>query len=143
MMYDITIFTMVFAFMKLKANFLAVLTAFALSTEGAHAQSVNLGMSAPLSGSNAALGKEISEGALAYFRKINSEGGIQGRTINLVVMDDKNDRATAGANSRKLLTEQKAIGLFGFASATLTLDAISVAQNRPPLQGDINSRRPC
>jgi branched-chain amino acid transport system substrate-binding protein len=101
----------------------------ALLYQSANAQSaVTLGMSAPLSGGNAALGKEISEGALAYFRKVNAEGGVQGRSINLVVLDDKNDRATAGANAKKLLTENKAIGLFGFASATLTLDAIAAAR---------------
>jgi branched-chain amino acid transport system substrate-binding protein len=93
-------------------------------------QTIVIGMSAPLSGSNAALGKEISEGALAYFRKVNAEGGVQGRNVNLIVLDDKNDRATAGANAKKLVTENKAIALFGFASATLSLDAIAVAQEQ-------------
>ena len=87
-----------------------------------------IGQSVPLTGSNAAFGKDIRDGALAYFKTVNAKGGVEGRLIELVSLDDKNDRKTAGANAQKLLQENKVAALFGFASATLSLDAMPLAE---------------
>ncbi|HET9580994.1 MAG TPA: ABC transporter substrate-binding protein [Usitatibacter sp.] len=89
-----------------------------------------IGQSAPLTGSNAEIGKDIRDGALAYFKRVNEAGGINGRLIELVSLDDKNDRKTAGANANKLVNEQNAVALFGFASATLSLDAMPVVKEK-------------
>ncbi len=94
-----------------------------------HAQTPWLiGQSAPLSGGNAAFGTDIRDGALAYFKSINAKGGVDGRQIELVSLDDKNDRKSAGTNAQKLLQETKVAALFGFASATLSLDAMPLAE---------------
>ena len=87
-----------------------------------------IGQSAPLTGSNAAFGIDIRDGALAYFKMVNAKGGVDGRQIELLSLDDKNDRKIAGANAQKLLQENKAAALFGFASATLSLDAMPLAE---------------
>ena len=87
-----------------------------------------LGQSVPLSGSNAAFGIDIRDGALAYFKSVNAKGGVDGRQIELLSLDDKNDRKLAGANAQKLLQENKVAALFGFASATLSLDAMPLAE---------------
>ena len=89
-----------------------------------------VGQSAPLTGSNAEIGKDIRDGAIAYFKKVNDAGGINGRQIQLVSVDDKNDRKTAGANANKLVNEQNVVALFGFASATLSLDAMPVVKEK-------------
>jgi branched-chain amino acid transport system substrate-binding protein len=87
-----------------------------------------VGQSAPLSGSNAAMGRDIRDGATAYFKSVNARGGIAGRPIELVTLDDANNRQTAAANTQKLLAEKRAVALFGFASATLSLDAMPQAE---------------
>jgi branched-chain amino acid transport system substrate-binding protein len=87
-----------------------------------------VGQSAPLTGGNAAFGKDIRDGALAYFKTVNAKGGVAGQPINLVTLDDANDRKQAGVNTQKLLTENKAVALFGYASATLSLDAMPLAE---------------
>lgn len=89
-----------------------------------------IGESAPLTGSNAELGKDIRDGALAYFRKVNAAGGVHGRMLELVSIDDRNDRKTAGANAVKLVEQQNAVALFGFASTTLSLDAMPIVKDR-------------
>ncbi|MEP7068451.1 MAG: ABC transporter substrate-binding protein [Usitatibacter sp.] len=94
------------------------------------AEKIRIGQSAPLTGSNADFGKEIRDGALAYFRKVNETGGVNGRQIELVSLDDKNDRKTAGANAVKLVTDMNVLALFGFASATLSLDAMPIVKER-------------
>ena len=87
-----------------------------------------VGQSVPLTGSNAAFGTDIRDGTLAYFKSVNAKGGVEGRPIELVSLDDKNDRKLAGSNTEKLLKENKASALFGFASATLSLDAMPQAE---------------
>ena len=87
-----------------------------------------VGQSAPLSGSNAAMGRDIRDGALAYFKAVNARGGVAGRPIELVTLDDANDRKTAGTNTQKLLAEKRPAALFGYASATLSLDAMPQAE---------------
>src|SRR3954463_13458520 len=87
---------------------------------GVTASTIIIGQSAPLSGSNQELGQDIRNGALAYFKKINEAGGIQGRKIELVTLDDGNDVKRAGENARQLIEGQGVFALFGYASATLS-----------------------
>jgi branched-chain amino acid transport system substrate-binding protein len=97
----------------------------------AHAQDKWIvGQSAPLSGGNAKFGTDIRDGARAYFASVNARGGVQGQPIELVTLDDRNDRATAGANTKKLLEDKSLLALFGYASATLSLDALPQAEAR-------------
>jgi branched-chain amino acid transport system substrate-binding protein len=87
-----------------------------------------IGQSAPLTGNNAEIGTAIRDGALAYFKTVNARGGIAGSLVELVTLDDKNDRKAATANTVKLLNDNKAVALFGYASATLSLDAMPMAE---------------
>ena len=87
-----------------------------------------VGQSAPLTGSNAAFGRDIRDGAAAYFKSVNAKGGVGGMPVELVTLDDKNDRKQAGVNTQQLLTTHDAVALFGFASATLSLDAMPQAE---------------
>ncbi|MBG9386636.1 ABC transporter substrate-binding protein [Caenimonas aquaedulcis] len=109
-----------------KAGIAAVIWAAAVSV---HAQDkIIVGQSAPLTGGNAQFGKDIRDGANAYFESVNAKGGIGGKPIELLSIDDKNDRKTAGANAKTLLENKNVVALFGFASATLSLDAIPQAE---------------
>src|SRR6185369_14634496 len=87
-----------------------------------------IGQSAPLTGGNAQFGKDIRDGALAYFAMLNAKGGVQGKPIELVTLDDKNDRKQAGVNTKTLLENKNLLALFGYASATLSLDALPQAE---------------
>ena len=108
----------------------ALAFAAALPLAAAGADKILVGQSAPLTGSNAEIGKDIRDGALAYFRKVNASGGVHGRQVELISLDDKNDRKTAGANANKLVNEQNVVALFGFASTTLSLDAMPVVKEK-------------
>jgi len=87
-----------------------------------------VGQSAPLSGGNAVFGKDIRDGALAYFKMVNAQGGVGGVPIELVTLDDQNQRKIAGENTSKLLQNRNLVALFGYASATLSLDAMPQAE---------------
>lgn len=89
-----------------------------------------VGQSAPLSGGNAKFGQDIQSGAQAWFSQVNAAGGVQGKPVELLTMDDKNDRKLAGENTTVLLENKNLLALFGYASATLSLDALPQAQSR-------------
>src|SRR5207245_8923275 len=91
---------------------------------GVSARSIVIGQSAPLTGANAELGNDIRNGALAYFKKVNDAGGVNGRRIELATLDDANQVPRAEANSKKLLDEARVFALFGYASATLWRPAL-------------------
>jgi branched-chain amino acid transport system substrate-binding protein len=107
------------------ASLCTALTAFAVPAQAQDAWVI--GQSAPLTGGNAAMGRDVRDGALAYFKTVNARGGVAGKPIELVTLDDVNDRKTAGANTQALLQDKRAVALFGFASATLSLDAMPQA----------------
>jgi len=113
-------------------QFAHILAALAMGTSLAAfaADPIVIGQSAPLTGSNAEIGKDIRDGALAWFKHVNDAGGINGRKVELISLDDKNDRKTAGANAVKLVNESGAVALFGFASATLSLDAMPIVKEK-------------
>jgi ABC-type branched-subunit amino acid transport system substrate-binding protein len=87
-----------------------------------------VGQSAPLTGSNAVFGQDIRDGALAWFKTVNAQGGVAGVPVELVTLDDQNQRKTAGENTTKLLQNRNLVALFGYASATLSLDAMPQAE---------------
>lgn len=116
----------------LKALSALTLLAAALST-AATVQAQDkwiIGQSAPLTGGNAQFGQDIQRGAAAWFAQVNARGGVQGRPIELQTLDDKNDRKQAAANATALLGQRDLLALFGFASATLSLDAIPQAEKQ-------------
>jgi branched-chain amino acid transport system substrate-binding protein len=105
----------------------------AQQSPGVTAGTIVIGQSAPLTGANAELGNDIRNGALAYFKKVNDAGGVNGRRIELATLDDANQVPRAEANTKKLLEETKVFALFGYASATLSRPALPfVEQHKAP-----------
>src|SRR5437899_3677771 len=95
---------------------------------GVSARSVVIGQSAPLSGANAELGNDIRNGALAYFKQVNDAGGVHGRKLELVSLDDANQVQRAEANTIELVEKRRVFALFGYASATLSRPALPVVE---------------
>jgi branched-chain amino acid transport system substrate-binding protein len=128
--------------MKFARTALAVVLAISACAASAQEKWV-IGQSAPLTGSNSAFGKDTREGALAYFASVNAKGGVQGKPIELLTLDDKNDRKVAGENAKTLLENKNLLALYGFNSATLSLDAIPQAQAKDvPFVGPFTGANP-
>ncbi len=82
--------------------------------QGVTADTILIGQSAALSGPAEALGKEMKAGAEAYFNAVNKAGGINGRKIKLVSLDDGYEPERAKANTEKLINDEKVLALFGY-----------------------------
>ena len=93
-----------------------------------------LGQSAALSGPSAMLGQEYREGALAYFAEVNRQGGIHGRRLKLLSLDDRYEPPLTLRNTRQLIERDKVFALFGYVG-TPTVKAVLplVESNRIPL----------
>ncbi len=103
------------------------LSAPVVIAQGVTAQKILIGQSAPTTGGNKDLGNEIRLGALAAFNLVNKAGGVGGRQIELVTLDDGNDVQKAIANTDKLLKEDQVFALYGYASATLGRKPLEMA----------------
>jgi len=78
-----------------------------------HAQTIELGMSTSLSGPNQLIGHAMHEGMRAYFEETNRQGGVNGRKINLNVLDDGYEPDSARTNTLKFIKDYKVIALVG------------------------------
>ncbi|MCW7539358.1 ABC transporter substrate-binding protein [Aquabacterium sp. A7-Y] len=71
-----------------------------------------IGQTTALTGGPAASVREMTLVAKLYFDAVNAKGGIKGRPIQLVTLDDAYDPARSAANTIKLIEEHQAIGMF-------------------------------
>ena len=86
----------------------------ALAEDGVSDAEVSIGMSNALSGPSSALGSGMKAGAEAAIKKANAAGGVHGRKINLVSLDDTYEPAKAVQNTEKLIGQDKVFALFGY-----------------------------
>lgn len=66
----------------------------------ANAQDIKIAVVGPLTGSNAALGEQMKQGAQMAVKDINAKGGVLGKKLDLILADDACDpkQAVAAAN---------------------------------------------
>ena len=77
------------------------------------AQPLIVGRSLPLSGPLQSIGEFKRDGADAYFHKINSAGGVGGRLIDVVTIDDGYAPEQTIANLRRMAREHKPVAFIG------------------------------
>jgi ABC-type branched-subunit amino acid transport system substrate-binding protein len=81
---------------------------------GGSASDIVLGMSAPFSGSSRGLGIELYRGARAYFDYVNSRGGVQGRKVRILALDDGYNPRPALQNTIRFMDDKSVLCLFGY-----------------------------
>ncbi|WP_421954145.1 ABC transporter substrate-binding protein [Polaromonas sp.] len=99
-----------------RALIVAVLSlagAAAQSQDGVSKSTIVIGQSVALTGPAASLGAPFAQGAKLFFDRVNAGGGINGRKVELVTLDDAGNPATTLANTQKLLA-QGVFSLFGY-----------------------------
>jgi ABC-type branched-subunit amino acid transport system substrate-binding protein len=92
----------------LRTTIAAVLTAFSLSA----AAEIRIGQVAAFTGPVAAGVTEITKGAQLHFDGINARGGINGRKIKLISVDDQFDPKISSQKALELIEQQKVHALF-------------------------------
>lgn len=94
--------------------------------------SVKLGFSAGLSGLKSELGISGRNGAQLAVEEINRNGGIRGRKLELLVIDDKNDAKIACAVDQKLAKQGVNI-IIGHMVSSVAIDTVKNAKENKVL----------
>lgn len=107
----------------------------------AAAETVKIGVVAPLAGAFAASGQDILDGAKLALEEINAAGGIRslgGRKIEFIIGDAGQSPETAVTTARRVLSGQP-VASIGCWYSSLTLAATQVAEQRkiPWLTGSV------
>lgn len=97
-----------------------------IAENGITDKEIVIGMSNALSGPTAALGTDMKAGAAVYLDKVNAAGGIAGRKIRLVSLDDGYEPERAVANTRQLIEGDKVFALFGYVGTPTSVAVIPI-----------------
>jgi ABC-type branched-subunit amino acid transport system substrate-binding protein len=93
----------------------------AASAPGVSAKEIRIGMSAAFKGTAAGLGTEFYRGAQAYYDEVNSKGGVHGRSIGVVALDDGYEPIPCIRNTLQLIEKENVFFLSNYVGTpTLT-----------------------
>ncbi len=86
---------------------------------------VLFGMSAPFSGPSKEYGRQLRIGFELAFAAANEAGGVAGRKLKLLAMDDGDEPARSMTAVRELVERQKVFGLLGLSGSAASSGALS------------------
>jgi len=122
-----------------------------LSASVTRAQSVasneiRIGMSAAFRGTAAGLGTELYRGAQAYYSEINARGGLFGRPITVVALDDSYNPEPCIRNTIQLLDRERVFFLSNYVGTPTLTRALPVikqyADQQVVLVGNFTGAQP-
>ncbi|MDY7574699.1 ABC transporter substrate-binding protein [Actimicrobium sp. CCI2.3] len=100
---------------------------------------IKIGMSTPLTGPVGAYGKEMRDAINNHFNLVNADGGIYGRKLKLVTLDDGYETERTVENTKKLIHDEKVFGLVGYYGSSPTTAAMQVfSAAKIPLVGSVS-----
>jgi len=105
-------------YLTLLSLLLVAFSTFSVKTKSetiktAQIKKIKLGMSNALTGPASDLGKELKKGAKTYFNNLNNRGGINGRPVEIISLDDGYEPQNTVINTKSLI-EQQVLALFGY-----------------------------
>ena len=107
------------------AAFATAATSPLLAAEG---DAYVIGASAAMTGSASSIYAPVIEAMKAYLDHVNSQGGINGRPVRLIVQDDGGEPSKAAANAKKLLSQDKVVLLMNTSLSSTYAPMVAEAQ---------------
>jgi branched-chain amino acid transport system substrate-binding protein len=108
---------------------LASIFALALTLGAAHAQDAYvIGVSAAMTGPVASNYAPVVEAMKAYLEHINGRGGINGKPVRVVVMDDQAQPSRAATNAKQLIATDKVLVLLNTSLSSTYAPMIAEAK---------------
>src|SRR6516162_7940612 len=90
---------------------------------------IKIGEVNPLTGGISQFGISCHQGYLLAFEEVNQAGGVLGQKIELVTEDNQSKPGESATVVRKLIGEDKVVGLLGDATSSATLEGAPIAQS--------------
>jgi branched-chain amino acid transport system substrate-binding protein len=88
---------------------------------------IKIGMANALSGPAAGLGWQLRAGATAYIDKVNAAGGVHGRRITLISVDDAYDPQRSIKATQGLIDTEQVLALFGYVGTPTSAAVVPIA----------------
>ncbi len=95
---------------------------------GYGADPIKIGGTLGLTGQYAPMSEMVASGLKLWATDFNNSGGLHGREIKLIILDDHSDAATAKVLMEKLITEEKVDLVFGPYSSVITTEIIKITE---------------
>lgn len=116
--------------MKLSISLLCGLglLASAHAENGITNDNILLGQSVVLSGPQAENGQQYTKGIRLCLDQVNKSGGINGRKIELLTLDDGYNPAKAEENTRQLIEQKQVFALLGYAGTGSAMASLPLAE---------------
>ncbi len=103
------------------------------ATESNAPPEIVLGMSTVLSGPAADLGKDMQKGVLAGLGHANRGGGMHGRKLRLIALDDGYEPARTAPNMRQLIEKEKVLAVIGNVGTPTAIAARPIVDEQKTL----------
>jgi len=87
---------------------------------------IKIGMSAAFKGTAAGLGIELYRGAQAYYTEVNARGGVHGRTLSVVALDDGYEPTPCIKNTIQLIDKEQVFFLSNYVGTPTLTRALPV-----------------
>jgi branched-chain amino acid transport system substrate-binding protein len=92
---------------------------------------IKIAVAAPMTGDNAEYGKGFLNAAQMKVEEWNANGGVLGRTIEIVAYDDKSSGEEAASIAQKIISDKAIIGVIGhFSSGVCMVAAPTYNENK-------------
>src|SRR5262245_58296588 len=105
-------------------------------TQPAPQGEIVVGMSTVLSGPASALGTDMRAGVEAALTEANKAGGVHGRSVRLVALDDGYEPSRTAPNMLRLIDTEKAVAIVGNVGTPTAVAALPIAvQSGTPFVG--------
>ncbi len=92
-----------------------------------------LGMSTVLTGGAQVLGKDMQRGILAGLERANREGGVRGRKLRLISLDDGYEPSRTAPNMRQLIENDNVLTVIGNVGSPTAMVAVPLANEQKTL----------
>ena len=109
---------------------------------GAVQGAINLGAVLPLTGSSASIGEDQRRGIELAVEKVNADGGVLGKQLNVVVEDSAGQASAAIDAAKKLTTVDNVTAVLGEYSSGLTVPLGQYLQGAGTIHVNIGSSSP-
>ena len=107
------------------------------SGSGASGDTIKIGFVAPLTGSASSYGQSSQKGLKLLEEQVNKEGGVNGKKVQFISVDDEGKAASAVTAGQKLINSDKAVAIVGPVTSTSANSLAPICQqyNIPMITG--------
>lgn len=93
-------------------------------------ENIKVGYYGSMTGKEATFGISTKNGVMLAVKEINAEGGVNGKTIDVISYDDKGDSKETGTAVTRLIDEDKVVAVLGEVASSLSLAGGKVCEEK-------------